>query len=719
VEEQALARRGGLGRGLEALIPTETAEQSRKRLLRIIDADGDLVGDDPGLDPELYQQMYRGMVLARALDRRMLALQRQGRLGTYAMLEGQEAVQIGSALALKPDDFVFPSYREHAVQVTRGLPIEVLLAYWKGLPNVGWDLEKYRTGIVAVPIATQLPHAVGYSYVTKLRGEDTVTAVYFGDGATSEADFHAGMNFAGVWKTPTVFICSNNLYAISVPYEKQTASETIAQKAAAYGFDGFRVDGMDPIAMYLATRIAVRRARKGQGPTLIEAMTYRYGPHATADDPTRYRSGEEEQKWKNRDPIERLRRFLENQGEWNEGVGEKVSQETADLVDAAITAIESEPVPGRDDAIRHGFHRIPGHVVDQLHSMQMAHGEAPTSFGEEEIWSIGRDEPATGPTESWTMADAINAALDQAMDRDPDVIVLGEDVGISGGVFRITDGLQARYGEGRVIDTPLNESGIVGTAIGMALAGARPVAEIQFEGFVYPAFDQIVSHLGRFRYRTRGNSHVPVVVRFPSGAGIAAHEHHCDSPEAYFVHAPGLVVICPSTPTDAKGLLAAAIESDDPVIFLEPKVLYRSGREDVPVEHFTLPIGRARVRRAGTDLTLVTYGGMVPVALEAASRVDASVEVIDLRTLFPWDQETVLESVARTGRLLLVQEPQGSAGVAAEVAAVVAEKALYTLQGPIVRVTGFDVPWPQFAIEKHALIDAERVIAGIEEALHN
>ena len=714
-----MARRGGLGRGLEALIPTETAEQSRKRLLRIIDADGDLVGDDPGLDPELYQQMYRRMVLARSLDRRMLALQRQGRLGTYAMLEGQEAVQIGSALALKPDDFVFPSYREHAVQVTRGLPIEALLAYWKGLPNVGWNLDKYRTGIVTVPIATQIPHAVGYSYVTKLRGEDTVTAVYFGDGATSEADFHAGMNFAGVWKTPTVFICANNLYAISVPYEKQTASETIAQKASAYGFDGFRVDGMDPIAMYLATRIAVRRARKGQGPTLIEAMTYRYGPHATADDPTRYRTREEEQKWKQRDPIERLRRFLENRGEWDERVGEKVSRETADQVEAAITAIEAEPLPGRDDAIRHGFHRIPGHVVDQLHAMQKAHGEEQTPFGDEEVWNIGRDSPASGPTESWTMADAINAALDQAMERDPDVIVLGEDVGISGGVFRITDGLQARYGEGRVIDTPLNESGIVGSAVGMALAGARPVAEIQFEGFVYPAFDQIVSHLGRFRYRTRGNSSVPVVVRFPSGAGIGAHEHHCDSPEAYFVHAPGLVVICPSTPTDAKGLLAAALEGDDPVIFLEPKVLYRAGREDVPIEHFTIPIGRARIRKEGTDLTLVTYGGMVPVALEAAERVDGSVEVIDLRTLFPWDRETVLESVAKTGRLLLVQEPQGSAGVAAEVAAVVAEKALYDLQGPIVRVTGFDVPWPQFAIEKHALIDADRVIAGIEEAIHN
>jgi pyruvate dehydrogenase E1 component beta subunit len=268
-----------------------------------------------------------------------------------------------------------------------------------------------------------------------------------------------------------------------------------------------------------------------------------------------------------------------------------------------------------------------------------------------------------------------------------------------------------------VIDTPLNESGIVGTAVGMAIAGARPVAEIQFDGFVYPAFDQIVSHLGRFRYRTRGHTTMPVVVRFPSGAGIGAHEHHCDSPEAYFVHAPGLVVVCPSTPIDAKGLLAAALTGDDPVIFLEPKVLYRAGREDVPVDHYTLPIGRARVRREGTDLSVVTYGGMVPVCLEAATRSEASIEVIDLRTLFPWDRETVLDSVTRTGRLLLVQEPQGSAGVAAEVAAVVAEEAMYELQAPIKRVTGFDVPWPQFAIERHALVDADRVLSGIEEVL--
>jgi 2-oxoisovalerate dehydrogenase E1 component len=710
-------RRAGLGRGLEALIPSENDVNGKTEALRIIDRKGSLVGDDPGLDPEIYQQMYRQMVLARELDRRMLALQRQGRIGTYAMLEGQEAVQIGSALALEPSDFVFPSYREHAVQVSRGLPIEVLLAYWKGLPNSRWDMEKYRTGIVTVPIATQLPHAVGYSYMTKLRGEDTVTAVYFGDGATSEVDFHSGMNFAGVWQTPTVFICSNNLYAISVPYQKQTASETIAQKAAAYGFEGLRVDGMDPIAMYLATRLAARRAREGRGPTLIEALTYRYGPHATADDPTLYRTREEEAKWRKKDPIERLRRFLETRGEWDEDAGAKIAMEVTDRVEAAITEIEAQPLPERDDAVRNGFHKIPAQVVEQLHAMQRAHGEVETVFTEEEVWQVGRDRLPEGPTRPMNMAEAINSALAGAMADDPSVVVLGEDVGIAGGVFRITEGLQKTFGDDRVIDTPLNESGIVGTAVGMALAGARPVAEIQFDGFVYPAFDQIVSHMGRFRFRTRGQSSVPVVVRFPSGAGIGAHEHHCDSPEAYFVHAPGLVVVCPSTPVDAKGLLTSALQGEDPVIFLEPKVLYRAGKEDVPEESYGLPIGRARVRQEGEDLTLVTYGAMVSVALKAAARVEATIEVVDLRTLFPWDRETVLESVSKTGRLLLVQEPQGAAGVAADVAAVVAEKAMYELQGPIVRVTGFDVPWPQFAIEKHALIDVDRVVAGIQQAL--
>jgi 2-oxoisovalerate dehydrogenase E1 component len=687
--------------------------------LCILGQDGVLVGKDPGIPTTVLQEMYRSMVLAREFDRRLLALQRQGRIGTYPMLEGQEAVQVGSALALAPHDFVFPSYREHGVQLARGVPIDVVMSYWRGLPNAGWDVMKYRMAINTVPIATQLPHAVGFGYVSELRGDGTVAAVYFGDGATSEIDFHSGMNFAGVWKTPTVFICSNNLYAISVPYDRQTAAATIAQKAVAYGMPGVRVDGMDVLAVYQATLEAVERARSGEGPTLIEAMTYRYGPHATADDQYRYRSKDEEEAWRERDPIERLRRFLETRGELDEDAVAAVRDDIVSRVDEALAGIEARPLPGRDDAVRQAFARVPEHVIGQLHAMQRAHGEPETGFDPADVWEVGTDEIPEGVTESMTMAAALTAALRQALERDERVIVLGEDVGLSGGVFRITEGLQAEFGPERVIDTPLNESGIVGTSVGMAIAGARPVAEIQFDGFVYPAFDQIVSHLGRMRYRTRGHTPMPVVVRFPNGAGIGAHESHCDSPEAYFVHAPGLVVVCPSSPVDAKGLLAAAIESDDPVIFLEPKVLYRSGREEVPVEHYTLPIGRARIRRSGDDLTLVTYGGLVPVALAAAEQVsaEASVEVIDLRTLFPWDRPMVLDSVRRTGRLLVVQEPQGAAGVGADVAAVVAEEAMYDLAGPIVRVTGYDTPWPQFAIERHALVDVDRVVDGIRRVL--
>lgn len=684
---------------------------------QVLAPDGSLIGDDPGNDPAVSAEMYRLMVLSREFDRRMLALQRQGRIGTYPMLEGQEAVQIGSALALAENDFVFPSYREHGVQLARGVPMETVMSYWRGLPNDGWDMRRLRMGITAVPIATQLPHAVGYSYVTKLRGEDTVTAVYFGDGATSETDFHSGMNFAGVWKAPVVFICSNNLYAISVPYEKQTASETIAQKAQAYGFPGVRVDGMDILAVYAAVKYAAARARAGDGPTLIEALTYRYGAHATADDARRYRSAEEEAVWREKDPIERFRRYLVSLGQWDEQLGEKVALEVADRVEAAITEIEARPLPPRADVARHAFSRIPEIVIEQLHEMQAAQDEPLTDFSPEEVWQVGTDPVLSGPTNHWTMAEAINAALTEAMEARPETILLGEDVGISGGVFRITEGLQERFGEDRVIDTPLNESGIVGTAIGMAIAGSRPIPEIQFDGFVYPAFDQIVSHLGRFRYRTRGTVSLPIVVRFPSGAGIGAHEHHCDSPEAYFVHAPGLVVICPSSPIDAKGLLAAALEGDDPVIFLEPKVLYRAGREEVPTSYYTLPIGRARIVREGTDLTVVTYGGMVPVVVKAADQSEQSVEIIDLRTLFPWDRETVLGSVEKTGRLVIVQEPQGSAGVGADVSAVVGEKALYSLRVPIVRITGFDTPWPQFAIERHALITPARVLAGIRKVI--
>lgn len=688
--------------------------------LQLLDPSGVMVGPNPGLDEKELIEMYRFMVISRDLDRRAVAAQRQGRMGTYAMLEGHEAVQIGSALAFGPDDFIYPGYREHGVQLVRNMPPEVIFAYWRGHPNKDWDVDRYQMMTITVPIASQIPHAVGHAYAARLRGEDLVTATYFGDGATSETDFHSGLNFAGVWKTPTVFICANNGYAISVPYKKQTASESIVQKAVAYGIHGTRVDGMDALAMYQATTEAIARARDGGGPTLIEAICYRYGPHATADDPDRYRSQTEVEEWRRRDPVDRMRKLLERRRLWSESQEEALLAESTVLFDTALRNLEDAEQPGREDIIRHTYARIPEILKEQLHELQRLAGEEPTEFPAAELWPAAMEQEPVGPTKSWTMAEAINAAMRQGMENDEDIILLGEDVGLAGGVFRVTEDLQRSFGDERVLDTPLNESGILGTAIGMAVSGSRTIAEVQFEGFVYPAFDQIASHLGRIRFRSRGHATVPVVLRFPNGAGIGAHEHHCDSPEAYFAHAPGLVVVIPSTPADAKGLMAAALESPDPIVFMEPKVLYRSGREDVPVDHFTVPLGKARVRREGSDITIVSYGAMVPLSLQAAEAVDAegiSAEVIDLRTIYPWDVDAVTASVERTGRLLLVQEPQRSGGVAAEIAATVAQRSGYSLEAPIRRLAATDAPWPQFNIEKHALLTDVQIMAAIRETV--
>jgi pyruvate dehydrogenase E1 component beta subunit len=312
---------------------------------------------------------------------------------------------------------------------------------------------------------------------------------------------------------------------------------------------------------------------------------------------------------------------------------------------------------------------------------------------------------------------AVRLALKQEMERDPDVVLLGEDIGVDGGVFRATEGLVKEFGENRIIDTPLSESGIVGVAIGLALYGLKPIAEIQFEGFLYPALDQIISHAGRIRSRSRGRFHVPLVVRFPYGGGIRAPEHHSDSPEALLVHTPGIKVVMPSTPYDAKGLLTSAIRDPDPVLFMEPKRIYRAIVEDVPEDDYAIRLGEAKVVREGTDVTLVSWGAMMRLSNEAAERVKdtTSVEVIDLRTLSPLDTTTITRSVQKTGRAIVVQEAPRTAGLGAEIAAVINETAFLSLEAPIERVAGFDVPFPQHKLENYYLPDTERIVKAIEK----
>jgi pyruvate/2-oxoglutarate/acetoin dehydrogenase E1 component len=316
-----------------------------------------------------------------------------------------------------------------------------------------------------------------------------------------------------------------------------------------------------------------------------------------------------------------------------------------------------------------------------------------------------------------TLVEAVNDALHTEMERDADVLVMGEDVSRLGGVFRATAGLRERFGAQRCVDTPLAEAGILGTAVGLAMAGWRPVCEMQYDAFSYPCLDQLICHVGRYRWRTRGAMEFPITVRMPYGGRVRAPELHDDSPEAYYAHTPGVKVAIPSTPADAKGLLAAAIRDPDPVVVLEPKLIYRSARGEVPEGDHVVPLGSARVARPGDDVTVVAYGAMVAVAEEAAEQVDASVEVLDLRSLKPLDEPGLLGSVARTGRAVIVAEAPRTAGFAAEVAALLAEKAILDLRGPVLRVTGYDVPYPYWTIEDHYLPSAARVAAAIERVM--
>src|SRR5438046_680636 len=315
------------------------------------------------------------------------------------------------------------------------------------------------------------------------------------------------------------------------------------------------------------------------------------------------------------------------------------------------------------------------------------------------------------------LVEAVNDALHTELARDDSVLVLGQDIGRAGGVFRATVGLRDRFGADRCVDTPLAEAGILGTAVGLCMAGWRPVCEMQYDAFSYPCLDQLICHVGRYHWRTNGAMEFPITLRMPTGGGVRAPELHEDSPEAYYVHTPGVKVAIPSTPADAKGLLAAAIRSPDPVVVMEPKVLYRSPREEVPEGEHVVPLGKARIAREGNDLTIVAWGGMVPVALEAAAEISADAEVLDVRSLKPLDEETLLASVGKTGRAVIVQEAPRVAGFGAEIAAVLAEKAILDLRAPVLRVTGYDAPFPFWTIEDEYLPSASRVAEAAEEVL--
>ena len=658
-----------------------------------------------GLSDDDVVNLYRTMLLTRRIDDRMWALNRQGRVPFVVSASGHEATQVGVVAAMDIErDWSLPYYRDVGVAVAWGYtPTEIFLGVMskaddpssggRQMPN-HWSHRAKRIFTHSSAIATQYPHAAGIAHALKADGSDAIVAVHGGEGSTSEGDWSEAMNFAGIHSLPMIFVIENNQYAISVPAEEGLAGQ-VADRARGYDIPGVYVDGNDILAVYKVAKEAVERARSGHGPTLIEAKTYRYYAHTSDDDDKLYRSREEVEMWRRRDPILILKQYLIEARLLSDGFEEVLEEEIKAEVAAAVAAAEAADEP--DDATAFVYHAP---FVDHPAS----------TIPEPEVEG-----------EEINMITAVNRTLHEIFEANEDVVLFGEDVGDpKGGVFKATVGLTDSYGSDRCFNTPLAESLIIGIGIGMGAAGKRPIAEIQFADFIHPGFDQIVSEAARVSYRTNGDWNCPLTIRVPFGGGIHGSMYHSQSIESFYAHVPGLKVVVPSTPADVKGLLWSAIDDPDPVMFLEPKRLYRLCKGSFPDGDHRIPLGKAAIRRAGTDVTILAYGAMAYFAEEAGDRLlgqGVSAEVIDLRSLKPLDWNTISASVAKTGRVLIVHEDNEFVGFGAEIAALIADRSFADLDAPVKRYATPDVPTFPFAenLEAELLPNTEGIVSRAAE----
>ncbi len=665
------------------------------------------------LSRQALRQVYRNMLLTRRLDEKMMILLKQGKSFFHIGAAGHEAAQVASALVLRPgSDWSYPYYRDLAHVVQLGMsPLEVMLCFLAKAedPNSGGRQMPAHYGHKALrivsqssPTGTQYLQAVGTGLAIAREGVDEVVYVSSGEGTTSQGDFHEALNWASREKLPVIFHIQNNKWAISVPVEQQTSGGGVYEMVGGYpGLHRDKVDGTDFFASHAALERAVGRARRGEGPTLIEADLVRLLPHSSSDNQAKYRSAEELERDRARDPIPRLEQELLARGVLEPGEPEAWREEIKQAVDEAADEANARAYPDRATARRHVY----------------SHEEYRAPEG-------ATLQPGGTTGNNAFLVDAINHALVEEMTRHERIVVFGEDVeDKKGGVFTATTGLSIRFGRERVFNSPLAESSIIGTAIGMAVKGWRPIVEIQFGDYIWTAMMQIRNELAVMRYRSNNSWSCPMVVRVPVGGYIHGALYHSQNIEATFSHFPGLYVAYPSNAADAKGLLKAAARGEDPYLFLEQKGLYRQiyASSPEPDEDFLLPWGKARVARPGKHLTVVTWGALVKKSLDAAehlARRGVAVEVIDLRTMVPLDVETVVASVRKTGRLVIAHEDVVFGGFGAEVAARVAEEAFDALDAPIRRYGGAYTPVPyNWFLEEEVLPQTAGLIRVLEETI--
>ena len=629
---------------------------------------------DFSLDDDTLLLLYKNILKPRLIEEKMLILLRQGKISKWFAGIGQEAIAVGVTMAMDKDEYILPMHRNLGVFTTREIPLHRLFSQWQGKANgftkgrdrsFHFGTQEFKLVGMISHLGPQLGVADGIALASKLKNKNQVTAVFTGEGGTSEGDFHEALNVASVWQLPVMFCVENNGYGLSTPTTEQYNCEHIADRAKGYGMESHIIDGNNILEVYTKVSEIAESIRQNPHPVLLEFKTFRMHGHEEASG-TKYVPHELLEQWAKKDPIENYQSFLRDKEILSEELEVEIKKEIVhELNDHLKIAFAEEQI-------------IPNETIEL--------NDVYKQFKYQEVKKISE-------TKELRLVDAISEGLKQSMEQHDDLVIMGQDIAEYGGVFKITEGFVEQFGKERVRNTPICESAIVEAAMGLSIAGIKSVVEMQFSDFVTSGFNPVINYLAKSHYRW--NQQADVVIRMPCGAGVAAGPFHSQTNEAWFTKTPGLKVVYPAFPYDAKGLLATAINDPNPVLFFEHKALYRSIRQDVPTNYYTLPFGKASLIKKGNDVTIIAYGATVHWALETLeNNADIQADLIDLRTLQPLDTETIYNSIKKTGRAIILQEDSLFGGIASDISALIMENCFENLDAPVKRVASMETPIP-------------------------
>jgi 2-oxoisovalerate dehydrogenase E1 component len=626
------------------------------------------------LEDSTLLQLYKCMLKPRLIEEKMLILLRQGKISKWFSGIGQEAISVGVTLAMQQDEYILPMHRNLGVFTTRKIPLYRLFGQWQGKASgftkgrdrsFHFGTQQYKIIGMISHLGPQLGVADGIALASKLKNTKEVTAVFTGEGGTSEGDFHEALNVASVWSLPVLFCVENNGYGLSTPTSEQYKCKDIADRALGYGMEAHIIDGNNIIEVYTKVRDIAESVRENPRPVLLEFKTFRMRGHEEASG-TKYVPQELMDTWAKKDPLINFQSFLKNKGFLAEAEEVKIKKNIIHEINEHLDIAFKE-------------NNIISNEMNELNDVYQK--------------SIYQEFICNSEVKEMRFIDAISDALKQSMQKHNDLVIMGQDIAEYGGAFKITNGFVEEFGKDRVRNTPICESAIIEAAMGLSIAGIKSVVEMQFADFVTSGFNPLVNYLAKSYYRW--NQNADVVIRMPCGGGVAAGPFHSQTNEAWFTKTPGLKVVYPAFPYDAKGLLATAINDPNPVLFFEHKALYRNTRQEVPVDYYTLPFGKASVLKEGNDVTIICYGAAVHWVLETLDKNESiNADVIDLRTLQPLDTEAIYTSVKKTGRAIILQEDSLFGGMASDISALIMEHCFEHLDAPVKRVASMETPIP-------------------------